>query len=120
MCGLASPDKTPLELCAELHPYGWARILDTAQLTIAERQAIREIKVYLEAALDQSDRYFVALNEERKRANTAEAEVVRLRQGTPEERIAAVLHSIGFGQERFGLAARMLKFAQEFEGDPIG
>jgi hypothetical protein len=39
-------------------------------------------------------------------------------EGTPEERIAVVLHSIGFGAERHELARRMLKLAQDF--DPAG
>jgi hypothetical protein len=37
-------------------------------------------------------------------------------EGTPEERIAAVLHSIGFGAERHELARRMLRLAQDFGG----
>jgi len=32
------------ELCERLYPFGWARILDTAQLTIEERTIIRGIK----------------------------------------------------------------------------
>ena len=34
-------------------------------------------------------------------------------EGTPEERIAEVLHSIGFGAERHALARHMLAFAQD-------
>ena len=37
------------EACKVLYPLGWARILDTAQLTLAERYAIREIKIALKA-----------------------------------------------------------------------
>lgn len=42
-----------------------------------------------------------------------EAQLAGAVSGTPEGRIADVLHSIGFGAERHDLARRMLKLAQD-------